>query len=96
VRNLIQTDVAVPAPQLSMHGAGEQLVGDVKDPFTAGFVETSHGGITVAQQAILRIGHDFVPSIGGGQARLEKQHHAGRYQNQCPVSPDEKHAGFSS
>ena len=71
VRYFIEADMAILTFQFSVNGSGILLVVDIKNSFGPAFIISSDAGISMAQQAIFRIGNSIGSRdrIGGEQQK---------------------------
>jgi hypothetical protein len=72
VRNFIETDMTILAFQFAMNGSGKFFAIDIKNPFDAALIESSHTGIAMAQQTVFRIRNGIGSRSRAGRQNQKK------------------------
>ena len=57
VRDFIEADMTIFTFQFAVNGAGKLFIVDVKNPFGPAFIIPADAGISMAQQAVFRVGN---------------------------------------
>lgn len=72
VRDFIEADMTIFTFQFAVNRAGKLFIVDVKNPFGPAFIKSSDAGISMAQQAVFRVGKG-VGSEGRDAGQQQKQ-----------------------
>lgn len=72
VRDFIEADMTIFTFQFAMNGSGKLFIVDVKNPFGPVFIISSDAGISMAQQAVFRVGNGIC-SIGHSKSQQPKK-----------------------
>ncbi len=70
MRYFIEADMTILTFQFAMNGAGKLPIVDIKNSFGAGFIISSDAGISVAQQAVFRVGNGICSK---GHTKIQQQ-----------------------